>query len=105
MWTTAGRRASATLTTTREKASRASPSSGGAAGGCGSGGVLEPLLIKCCQNRDMAAPCCGVSDAVCILAGGVKRPARSLKGHDDEVFAVVMSPDGRTLATGSADWT
>ena len=37
--------------------------------------------------------------------GGHRSPGARLRGHEGSVASVAISPDGRTLASGSADGT
>ena len=47
--------------------------------------------------------------AILLLASACDAPIRqelaTLKGHHDRVYSVAFSPDGKTLASGSADKT
>ena len=44
-----------------------------------------------------------VASAMCCVQ--TRQELSTLKGHDDMVFSVVFSPDGKTLASGSVDRT
>ena len=61
---------------------------------CGSlsGSGRMKLLLALMLTGTLATP-----------AAGQPKPPKTLKGHTREVFSVAFSPDGKTVASGSAD--